>query len=976
MKAPPLAHSICNRLTRTVLIATVALAIAPASAGAAFGFLPGEDGFSVSMTNEDGSPATLAGSHPYELHLNFGFAGPGSFTDGDLRDIHVDLPSGMLITPTVRECTLTEFAKPRVSPYQESLSGESCADQSQVGTVAVRSSQGGSTTTRWFGVFNLAHPPGAPQALGFVPFGIPVVARIGIDENSGSLNLDIHNLSQALNVRGLEINLWGMPWAASSGHTWTFWHDNERGNCLNEENPDEPFGVPAQPVPDSGPPPYFLPGTCTVQNGDPRFYVPPSYLTLPTSCGETPSWGATARSWSGESVEAGAPGPSISQCVPPRSVAEVELYTREAAAATGLIFNIHSPDEAPLAAKVRLTSPPKTASMALPDGLTINPSLGAGLGYCTESDFADEEMQGAPGGGCPDTAKIGTVSVDGLLGMPQPSIKGSVYLAKPHENPFGSLIAVYVVIRDVDRGIFFRLIGQIEPDPRTGRLRVTFEGLPQLEYSRFTLTLREGQRSTLVSPPQCGAFVGELDLTPYSEPATKVQNLSFFPIEKGEGGGPCLSGGLAPFSPKLEAGSLNPFAGAVSSFYLHMTRADSEQEITSYSATFPPGFLGKIAGIPFCPDSAIEAARQRTGAEELESPSCPAQSSIGRTLAGYGVGGTLAYAPGKLYLSGPYHGSPISITAIDSAIVGPFDLGVVVVRSAIRVNRQSAQVSIDSAGSDPIPHVLDGIPIHLRDIRVYVDRPDFTRNGTSCDETATFSQLTGAGSDLYGAADDISATSRDRYQLVGCGELDFAPRFGLELRGKTRRGSFPSLRAVYRPRPGNANIKKATVTLPHSEFLAQGHIREICALRLFDAGKCPPQSIYGDARAFTPLLAKPLEGPVYLRSSPTHPLPDLVVSLRGLDGGLAIDLVGRIDSAKNNGMRVRFNDLPDAPVSKFVLSLQGGQRGLLENSANTCTRAGAAGVRFISHNNRGQLSGVKLSANCKSKTGRSGGRER
>ncbi|HXR60858.1 MAG TPA: hypothetical protein VN732_06005, partial [Solirubrobacterales bacterium] len=328
MRVLPRALSTCDRLARAVLIAAVALAVVPASAGAAFGFLPAEDGFSVSMTDEDGSPATLAGSHPYELHLKFGFAGSGSFTDGDLRDLHVDLPPGMLITPTVRECTLSEFAKPRASPYQESLSGESCADQSQVGTVAVRSSQGGATITRWFGVFNLAHPPGAPQALGFAPFGIPVVARIGIDENSGSLNLDIHNLSQALNVRGLEITLWGMPWAASSGHTWTFWHDNERGNCLNEENPDAPFGVPAQPVPDTGPPPPFLPGTCTVRNGDPRFYVPPSYLSLATSCGGSPGWIATAHSWTGEGAGASAPGPSISQCVQARSVAEVALYTK------------------------------------------------------------------------------------------------------------------------------------------------------------------------------------------------------------------------------------------------------------------------------------------------------------------------------------------------------------------------------------------------------------------------------------------------------------------------------------------------------------------------------------------------------------------------------------------------------------------------------------------------------------------------
>jgi hypothetical protein len=961
----------CYGAIASLLAATVLCACA-ASASAQFGFVPGTGGFEVSTTAEDGSPSTLSGSHPYEFHLDVAFNKAGEFTDGDLRNIQFELPPGFLLTPTVTECTLDQFHTPRISPYQKSLSGESCPNGSQVGTVAVHSSFGGGTT-RWFGVFNLTHPHGVPMAVGFSPFGNPTVVPIRVRED-GSLTMDIPNLSQEVDIDSLEITLWGTPWASPEKGFWTFAHDNERGNCLNEEDPNAHFGQPAQPIgigaslPSANPPgPPFIPGTCTV-GGDPRTYVPPAFVALPTSC-EPMHWKATASSWKGQTAEATAPSPdgggepvSPTNCVGARSVAEAHLFTQSAAAPTGLIFNVHTPDSFPFAAIVRFSSPPRAATMSLPEGLTINPSLAAGLGYCTEEQYAREGIETPPDGGCPENSKIGSVTVDGLLGLTE-TIKGSVYLAQPYANKYRSLVGVYVVLRNAERGIFWRSVGHVEPDPATGRLQVTFEDLPQLQYARFGLTLREGQRAALVSPPSCGTFISELDLTPYSDASARVHDLSYMEIVKGEHDGPCPTGALPPFHPGLVAGSLNPFAGALSPFFLHMTRDDGEQEITSYSASFPPGFLGKVAGIAQCPDSAIEAAKTRTGTEELQSPSCPAASQVGHTLAGYGVGATLAYAPGNMYLSGPYHGSPISLTAIDSAIVGPFDLGVVVVRSAIRVDHRTAQASIDSSGSDPIPHILKGIPLHLRDIRVYVDRPGFTINPTSCDEQQTVSRLTGAAHDLYSSADDVSALSTDRYQLLGCPDLPYRPRFGLGLRGKSRRGGFPSLRAVYRPENGDANIKAATVALPHTEFLAQGHLREICSQVQFSANSCPTRSVYGHARVFTPLLSEPLEGPVYLRSSPAHPLPDMVIVLQG-PGELEVDLVGKIDSTKSGGMRVAFSALPDAPVSKFVMTLLGGDKGLLENSANMCASRSFALARLIAHNNKGQLLPVKMNTKC------------
>src|SRR6185295_4723710 len=357
----------------------------------------------------------------------------------------------------------------------------------------------------------------------------------------------------------------------------------------------------------------------------------------------------------------------------------------------------------------------------------------------------------------------------------------------------------------------------------TGRLTATFDDLPQLPYSHFNVNFREGQRSPLATPSSCGTYASELAAAPWRDPNFVLHESSPFTLSAGIGGGPCPQG-LAPFTPGSESGTLNSNASAYSPFYLHLTRTDPEQEITSYSASLPKGLLGKIAGTPFCSEADIEAAKHQTGAASATNPACPQASLIGHTYTGYGVGSTLSYAPGTLYLGGPYHGSPISVVAIDSAKIGPFDLGTVVIRSAIRIDRQTAQVAIDSAGSDPIPHILDGFPLRLRDIRIYIDRSKFMVNPSSCDPFTVSSALTGAGERFGDSTDDPTALAPSPYQVSNCSALGFAPKFGITLKGQHERGDHPTLRAVLRPRVGDTNVGKATVTLPPKIFLAQENI--------------------------------------------------------------------------------------------------------------------------------------------------------
>ena len=909
------------------------LAAGAPAASAELEFLPGADGFNAVPTREGGSPATRAASHPqaFTMEINFRLAAdsPGEpgvpFSDGDVKDLQVDFPPGLIENPqAVSQCTVAQFHTPRLSPFETSLSGESCPDRSQIGVVRIRSSYGGGST-RAFGVFNLVPPPGAPSQFGFNAYGAPItfVPRVRQAEGEYGLSLQARDIPQLVSLSGITLTLWGTPWNVS--------HNFQRGNCLNEAEPD--FGW----------------AKCSIglQKTNPHV----AYLTLPTSCEPPLSFTVSASSWQqpDRTIEQAYEGQALEGCLSLTFAPEPagSFIDPRVASPSGFDFNLDVDNTGFLRPDLRAPSPVRRAIVALPEGATINPSVGSGLGTCTAAQYAAETASSAPGAGCPNASKIGDFTVRSPL-FPQ-LVEGGLFLAQPFQNPFGSLLAVYLVAKAPERGILVKVAGKLDADPGTGRLVATFEKLPQLPYGDLRVHFREGQRSPLATPASCGDYKTHIALTPWRDPSRTLNFDSPTPIGVGVGGA-CPSG-PAPFRPRAQAGSLNSRAGSYSPFYLHLTRADGEQEITSYSATLPPGLTGNLSGIPYCPEAAIAAAKQHSGFAEAEAPSCPAASRIGRTIAGYGLGQVLAYAPGGLYLAGPFHGSSFSIVAIDSATVGPFDLGVIVVRSAINVDPRTAQVSIDSAGTDPIPHIIDGIPIHLRDVRVYIDRPGFTLNPTSCLPFSVASSLNGSGERFSDPADDTTAEADSPFQVSDCGALGFKPRLSLRLRGGTKRGDYPSLRAEVRPHPGDANIASAVVRLPPSQFLAQNHIETICTREQFARGACPAKSAYGRARAFTPLLDQPLEGNVYLRAS-ENPLPDLVAALRGGGKGIAIDVVGRIDSV-GGGLRGSFDLLPDAPVSKFVMTLKGGKHGLLVNSKNLCGSAQRAVARLVGKNNLG-----------------------
>ena len=398
----------------------------------------------------------------------------------------------------------------------------------------------------------------------------------------------------------MRLEIWGTPFATA--------HDGERGNCLKETDPSSPH---AQcPVSELNPP-----------------HAARAYLTLPSNCDEALFFNLTATSWQAPSTEverSWTSGAELTLCdkLAFNPIPRGKLSTDRTSAPSGYDFTLDGTSAPLLNPSARASSQAKKAVVTLPEGMSVNPSVGSGLGTCSEAQFANETIDSSPGAGCPNDSKIGELTVDSPL--VEDEIEGSMFFATPETNRFGTLVALYMVAKDTDRGILVKVAGRVDSDPVTGQLTTTFDDLPQLPYSHFNVHFREGQRSPLATPSACGTYTTEVDTSPWLDPSIVVHASSPFILNKGPGGGPCQVGPLAPFAPGATGGVANGNASSYTPFNLHLTRADGEQEITSYSATLPPGELGKIAGVPFCPEHLIEAAKAQSGAESEVAPACPA----------------------------------------------------------------------------------------------------------------------------------------------------------------------------------------------------------------------------------------------------------------------------------------------------------------------------------------------------------------
>jgi hypothetical protein len=909
------------------------------------------ESFTSRTTDEAEADYTLAGGHPFQNAT-------GIYKAGDeLKDAGVDLPTGFFGNPSsAPRCPVGLI----VSEPSEFPLGSVCPAGSIVGTVLFNHA---ATVP----LYNVKPDRGYPAQFTFRILNSLVSLDATLHPRTESYDLTVG----AIDASGRIVNLAGL--------TTTFCGYGVTGGGPELLRCQPPSGSTAAP-----------------------------FLTNPVNCSDlAPIWKLTTDSWEDPGLRLPNGLPDLSDpnwktaAEPALPVTGCDALTFDptigvkplqespgpvqADQPSGLAVDLDFPQSndptdpnTTVDSSLPQTPEPKDITVKLPAGLAISPSSADGLGACSDqaSGSAGDQVHydSTKSVTCPDSSKIGTaVATSPLLALRDPSedkrvvgpepIPGDVYLLAPHPGdlPIGGgsqegKFRLLIVLENAQRGVNFKLPGVATADPVTGRLTATFTENPQLPARHITVSLKEGPRAPLASPTTCGSFQTTSDLVPWGTPGVPdAHPTASFAVTQGPNGTPCPAGSAArPFAPTISAGTESSAAGQTSPFDLHLTRNDGEGELSSLEATLPKGLAAKFVGVPYCSDAALAAAAARSGTEEQAHPSCPA-SRIGSVSVGAGAGSDPFYAHGSAYLAGPYKGAPMSVAVITPAVAGPFDLGTVVVRNALFIEPETAQGRVVS---DPFPKILDGVPLRLRSVDVNLDRPSFTLNPTNCEPLAINAKLT--------STDGATANPTSRFQASACEKLGFKPDLKLSLKGGTKRSKHPALKATLTYPKGNyANIAKAVVSLPHSEFLAQNHIKTICTRVQFAADQCPAGSIYGYVTATTPLLDKPLEGPLYLRSS-SHPLPDLVAALHGQ---IDVDLVGRIDS-KNGGIRTTFDAVPDAPVSKFVLTMQGGKKGLLENSKNLCASTNKAAVAFTAQNGKTSNSTPVLTNSCKKKGGK------
>jgi hypothetical protein len=846
----------------------------------------GIEEFQLRPEEEGGALGTQAGSHPFQVTAAVTLTQTSQSMPTALpKELRLRLPAGPVAAAgSVPECPIARFHE------------DACplASVVGVGTFTVNEPAQFGVATFPGPIFNLEPSPGEPARFGSLSLGVPIIIDSTIRADDYSAELSIGNISEAAGFLNATVTLWGVPQDAR--------HDSARGtSCLYAARGIPGYACQALQAPDP-----------TVMLSMPTFCDGPSLYSL----AEVVPWGDRSRS-----VAAADPFPRMAGCnrLPFRPSAPARATGSAASSPTGFDLRLELPGDGLQNRDGLAESALRRVELTLPEGFTVNPSAASGLESCGSAGF---EAETVADDGCPVASRIGGVVIASPIFSR--SLTGGVYLGGEAGERFAGALQLYVVARSRELGLLVKLRALLQLDPRSGRITIRAEDLPQLPLSSLHLTFQQGPRALLATPAACGASAIVTKLTPYSDPAATVEGSSPQEISSGAGGGPC-PGTARSFDPALVAGTLDNTAGRYSPFYVHLNRGDGEAELAGLSLTLPSGLAANLSGVQTCSPTELAAAATRSGADEAAAPSCPAAARVGRVLVGAGVGPVLSYAPGTLFLAGPDRGAPYSLAAVTSALLGPLDLGTIVRRFPIEVDPRTGRLSIDFPQTQRLPSILQGVPLHLRDLQLYFDRRGFTGNPTSCAPTAI------AG--LAYANDGQVTPVAQRFQAADCAALPFHPSISLRLSGGLRRSGHPLLQATIRGDAGQARIAAAGFTLPPGELLDFHHVRDLCPRQL-SAERCPDGSRLGDARLWSPLLSTPLRGAIYLRQ-PSHGYPDLLAELRS--GGIRIRLHGHT-AASRGRLRVRFGGLPDLPLAKAVISLAGGRRGIFVNSESLCGR--------------------------------------
>jgi hypothetical protein len=869
--------------------------------------------YELTPEEELGSPDRQAGSHPFQLtttlDLNQTFVvDPNSnltvpAAPALVKDLSFKLPPGLIgNTTAVPKCSDRDFSTFLTN------SRNLCRPNTAVGVavVIIHEPKFFREVAEAVPVFNLVPAPGEPARFGFVFVGVPVALDTSVDTGGDyGVTVSVKNAPQTADLLGSRVTIWGVPGDPR--------HDQSRGwQCLGNGH----FLEGVEP-----------PEPCTPLGQS----HPPAYLTLPTVCGPLEST-VDGESW----PTARAAGEPLSQLFIPRTRSSsgvslegcnqlpfspsISVQPDQHASSTpsGFKVEVKVPQETTLAATGLAESDIKDTTVALPEGVQASPGAADGLLACsTESagfkgggggsverlEIELEEQQFSPGAvTCPDAAKIGTVDIKSPLLANE--LEGAVYLASQDTNPFQSPLVLYLIAEDPVSGVRVKLAGEVRINPETGQLISTFRNSPPVPFETLKLQLSDGPRASQTTPPLCGSYTTTSSFTPWSGGPSATPSSSF-QITSGPNGAAC-SPNPQSFAPSFQAGSTNNQAGGFTPFTLTIGNPDGDQALQGLTMKLPDGMAAVLSSVTPCPEP--QAARNECGPESL----------IGHSTANSGLGADPFALPGSVYLTGSYRGAPFGISVVTPAVAGPFNLGNVTVRSTINVDPSTAAVTITS---DPFPTFVKGIPTHLKQVNVTVDRPGFQFNPTNCNPMTVSGTLTG----VQGA----SAPASSPFQVANCASLPFGPKLTSEAGGHGSKANGVGLNVKLESAGlGQANIAKVELQLPVQLPSRLTTIQKACTDAVFNLNpaSCDEGSVIGKAIVHTPVLKNPLIGPAYLVSHGNAAFPDVEFVLQG--EGITLVLDGKTDIKKGITYS-RFESTPDAPFTTFQTELPAGPHSVL-----------------------------------------------
>lgn len=895
-------RDIARRPAVAALVAAVAITLLLVWSGAARADFGIQSAVGLVASDASGTPETQAGAHPYEISTTIKLN-----TKTATGGLPLELPDGQ-VKNIVVDLPAGFSGNPTAAPtcsdadFEEGLFAGACPDDTQVGYAEVY--RGGLIQqTLYVRIYNLTPPVGSPARFGGRLSGYGTAAAAIVDARVRTES-DYGLTVSARNIPS------GVP---VTGVKMVFWgvpaspeHDGMRGQCLDVYSGPTGEACPAM----------------TQQR---------VFLTNPADCSAglltthvaADSWEAPGR-FARTSFDHDANGApmQVDGCDKPAFAPTIAVRPDTAApdAPAGYAVDVHVPQADAIN---QLGTPPlRKAVVTLPEGVSISPSAADGLQGCSDEQIAigsDRDPR------CPDAAKIGTATIDTpLLGEP---LSGSIFLGTQASNDpaSGRMFRLFLVAEG--SGVTVKLPGAIVPDPVTGQLTTTFDDNPQLPFSALRLRFKGGPRAPLVNPATCGTKTSSAQLTAWSGKQTDQQ--SSFAID--------CAAGLGGFAPSFSAGAVQPVGGAFSPFTLAIAKPDGQRDLTGLRLELPEGLLARLKG--------------NVGTQ------------VGTARVASGSGAQPFWLSGSVVLEGAYGDAPFSLRVTVPVVAGPFDLGNVVVRQKIYVDRHDAHVTLVS---DPLPTIVAGVPVRLQRLEVNVDRPGFMVNPTSC-----------APKTIHAALESVAgqtAAVSSRFQVGDCASLPLTPKLALAFTGgnETKKGKHPGLDATVTQTAGQAGLRKVAVTLPLSVALDADNAQALCKPEQAAARACPAASIVGRATAVTPILDQPLTGPVYfvegLRTSSTgkivKTLPKLMIALKG-----QVELDLQADSSvADDKLVTTFGFVPDAPISSFRLQIDGGRHGILKTTgtggANVCDAVQLAEATFTGQNGKRLVGTPRIATPC------------